>query len=209
VNWRIVGVVTAALVIVVRFLLPRSNGPKPTLAAPRDAPPRPKQRLAIGQAVVLNALGVGKVEDFAVRPLGASGEAWGYVIKVRSYEAFARADKVPGLVWPLCDRATAEAMYKAILEPDTSREFPGGEERTARMMALWANGSHLQQAELLGQLLHAPSPGDSAMVMGTAGHILREIAFVLGITLREVDARLEARFPNWRQHLPPRDPDDV
>jgi hypothetical protein len=207
VNWKTLAVVVVVVGLAV-LLWRRMSAPTTSAGAPSDSPPRPEQVLAVGQSVVLNAMGVGKVEAFSVRPLRDGRQAWGYVVKVRHYDAFAPAEKVPGLLWPLCDRATAEAMYKAILEPDTSNEPPSPETRKTRMMSLWATGTHLEQAQLLGQVLRAASAEDSAILIGS-GHILREIAFVLGIPIREVDARLETRFPKWRAHLPERDPDDT
>jgi RNA polymerase-interacting CarD/CdnL/TRCF family regulator len=206
VNWKTLAAV--GVVVTLAALLWRRMSAPTTAAIPDAAPPRPEQVFSIGQTVVLNAMGVGKVEEFTVRPLRDGRQAWGYVIKVRHYDAFAPAEKVPGLVWPRCDRATAEAMYKAILEPDTSVDPPSPEARKTRMMSLWATGTHMEQAELLGQVLRASSSEDSAIVIGS-GHILREIASVLGIPIRELDARLETRFPKWRAHLPERDPDDI
>ena len=213
VSWKAFAVGAVVLAILVwawrRTSVPEgASAPGATTGAiPADAPPRPEPVLAVGQMVVMNAMGVGKVEAFTVRRLRDGRQAWGYAIKIRGYDTFAPAEKVPGLVWPVCDRPTAEAMLKAIVEPDTSADPPAPEARKTRMFALWATGSHLEQAQLLGQVLRAASSQDSALVIGS-GHILREIAFVLGLSMRELDARLDARFPRWRAHLPERDPDD-
>lgn len=204
-SWKTIAVV--AVLVGLALLLWRTRSPA-TAVAPGPAPPRPEPLLTVGQTVVLNAMGVGKVTDFKVHTLRDGSQAWGYIVKVRHYEAFAPAEKVPGLVWPLCDRSTADAMYKAILEPDTTGDPPTAADRKTRMMSLWAKGTHLEQAQLLGQVLRASSSEDSAIVIGS-GHILREIASVLGIPIRDLDARLDARFPNWRAHLPERDPDDT
>jgi hypothetical protein len=41
----------------------------------------------------------------------------------------------------VCDRPTAEAMPKAIVEPDTTRDPPGVEECKTQTFALWAKRS--------------------------------------------------------------------
>lgn len=201
-------IIALAVVAIVVWAWRRTSSPgAASVVVQPDAGARPEAVLSVGQTVVMNALGVGEVKEFSVLAMRDGVSRWGYVVKVRSYDAFVPADKVPGLLWPICDRAMAESMLEAILHPDEASEPPPPEARKTRMLALWASGTHLEQAQLLGQVLRASSVGDSAIVIGT-GHVLREISFVLGIPIRELDARIDARFPKWRAHLPERDPDD-
>jgi RNA polymerase-interacting CarD/CdnL/TRCF family regulator len=157
-----------------------------------------------GDVVVLNAIGVGTIVGESEQPAQDGTLTRGYLVSVRegTQQAFVPGYRVAAILHPISDRGTAERMLETVLNPAVSASQDAGERRK-RAAELWEHGSHLEQAEYLGQLLalnpqrDEDTAGVVALITGNH-HLLREISHVLAISENNLRDRTEARYP-WLQ----------
>jgi RNA polymerase-interacting CarD/CdnL/TRCF family regulator len=163
--------------------------------------------LEVGQAVVLNAIGVGHVD----RRGGNGGEVGSFVtLKWRSERAFVPDSKAKSILRRPVTEAQARAMLKMITQAGSTTVESDVAEWFKTMARLWAQADHPQQADYWGQVLrHADAAPDSrkSVLVLTMGnhHLVEEIAFVLGMEPATVDAEIERRYPWLPELLPPKE----
>jgi hypothetical protein len=162
--------------------------------------------LAVGEVVVLNAMGVGQIDR-----RGESGGEPGSVVSFRwrTERAFVPDGKAKSLLHRPVTEAQALAMLGMITQSGTAAVESDGAEWSRTMGRLWAQADHPAQADYWGQVLRradaTPELRKSVVVLTMGNHhLVEEIAFVLRREPAAVEAEVETRYPWLPELLPPR-----
>lgn len=162
----------------------------------------PAGDFATGDVVVVNAMGVGQIDE-----RGTNGGEAGYIVtfRWRSEKAFIPDAKAKSLLHRPVSEVEGRAMLGLITETGTANVEADPKAWFRAMARLWAQADHRAQADYWGQVLRrveqTPDLRKSVTTLSIGNHhLVEEIALVLGRVPADVEADIEKRYP-WLREL--------
>jgi hypothetical protein len=164
---------------------------------------------AVGDTVVLNAIGVGRIDR-----RGESKGQTGYFVSFKwlGEQGFVPAERAHPLLRRPVTVDQAKQMLASITAPGASSIGAEPKAWLREMTQLWADADHLAQADYWGQVLRSadasPELRESVLAVTLGNHhLVEEIALLLDRSPKDVQSEIEdRRYPWLGKLLPPSQP---